>query len=304
MILAAPPIRERPQPEPATSQSSAPSTAQRRCDQRAAHSRNWHTVVELTAIRIVATGSPADSTHRDQRAFVRVNPNVIMHAIVAGRRAIPRQELRLQREVNADRKIRRKTDIRPCAGRRTSSRVSGGSLAWWGGGFGRTSAIGVVRFGAWYGFSDITILEKANGLGGTWFYNTYPGAACDVPSRLYSFSYATRRDWSRLCSPQAEILDYLSEVVRRHGVDRMIIYRIEVSSCTWDGATRRWTVAAADGRTWECDAVVVATGQLHRKRYPNIPGRDTFAGDQFHSAEWNHHYKLDGKRVAMVGKVG
>lgn len=152
-----------------------------------------------------------------------------------------------------------------------------------------------------HGFSDITILEQAGGLGGTWFHNTYPGAACDVPSHLYSFSYAKRRDWSRLCSPQAEILDYLSGVARCHGVDRMITHGVEVSSCTWDDATRRWSVAAADGRTWECDAVVVATGQLHRKRYPNIPGRDTFAGQQFHSAEWDHGYELDGKRVAVVG---
>lgn len=152
-----------------------------------------------------------------------------------------------------------------------------------------------------YGFSDITILEKASGLGGTWFYNTYPGAACDVPSHLYSFSYATRRDWSRLCSPQAEILDYLCKVARRHSVDRMITYGVEVSSCTWEDATRRWSVAAADGRTWKCDALVVATGQLHRKRYPDIPGRDTFTGHQFHSAEWDHHYELEGKRVAVVG---
>lgn len=152
-----------------------------------------------------------------------------------------------------------------------------------------------------HGFSDITILEQAGGLGGTWFHNTYPGAACDVPSHLYSFSYTKRRDWPRLCSPQAEILDYLSEVAHRHGVDQMIIHGVEVSSCTWNDTTRRWTVTAADGRTWECDAVVVATGQLHRKRYPDIPGRDTFAGRQFHSAEWDHGYELDGKRVAVVG---
>jgi cation diffusion facilitator CzcD-associated flavoprotein CzcO len=152
-----------------------------------------------------------------------------------------------------------------------------------------------------HGFSDITILEKAGGLGGTWFYNTYPGAACDVPSHLYSFSYATRRDWSQLCSPQAEILDYLREVARRHGVDQIITYGVEVSSCTWESAPRRWTVAVTDGRTWECDAVVVATGQLHRKRYPSIPGRDTFTSHQFHSAEWDHSYEFDGKRVAVVG---
>ncbi|MBV9162463.1 MAG: NAD(P)/FAD-dependent oxidoreductase [Pseudonocardiales bacterium] len=167
-----------------------------------------------------------------------------------------------------------------------------------GAGFGGVAqAIELQR----HGFSDITILEKASALGGTWFYNTYPGSACDVPSHLYSFSYATRRDWSRLCSPQAEILDYLGEVARHYGIDRLITYGVEVRSCTWEDDARRWTVTAADGRTWNCDALVVATGQLHRKRYPNIARRDAFAGQQFHSAEWNHNYELDGKRVAVVG---
>ena len=152
-----------------------------------------------------------------------------------------------------------------------------------------------------HGFSDVTILERAPDFGGTWFYNNYPGAACDVPSHLYSFSFAQRRDWSRLCSPQGEILSYLHEIAREHGVDRLMTLDTHVSSCTWDDALRGWTVKSADGRAWNADAVVVATGQLHQPAIPRIEGRDEFAGRSFHSAAWDHDYDLRGKRVAVIG---
>lgn len=151
------------------------------------------------------------------------------------------------------------------------------------------------------GFGNVTILERAHDFGGTWFYNSYPGAACDVPSHLYSFSFAQRRDWSRLCSPQAEILRYLHGVARDHGVDGLIVLNTEVSSCAWDGELRRWTVTSVGGRTWDADAVVVATGQLHRPAFPGIEGRDDFAGHSFHSSEWDHDYDLRGRRVAVIG---
>jgi cation diffusion facilitator CzcD-associated flavoprotein CzcO len=167
-----------------------------------------------------------------------------------------------------------------------------------GAGFGGMAA--AIELGR-HGFDDIVILEKADGLGGTWFHNTYPGAACDVPSHLYSFSYEQRRHWSSLCSPQSEILEYVREVAREHGIDRLVETGAEVSSCTWDDATARWTVTAADGRSWEADAVITATGQLHQPAIPRIEGADTFAGHAFHSAEWDHDYDLRGKRVAVVG---
>jgi cation diffusion facilitator CzcD-associated flavoprotein CzcO len=152
-----------------------------------------------------------------------------------------------------------------------------------------------------HGFRDVRILDRAAGLGGTWFHNTYPGAACDVPSHLYSYSYAQRRDWSRLCSPQEEILDYLNGVARDHGVDKLVVPDAEVNACAWDDAERRWTVTAADGRSWEADAIIIATGQLHQAAWPQIPGQETFAGHSFHSANWDHEYDMRGKRVAVIG---
>ena len=167
-----------------------------------------------------------------------------------------------------------------------------------GAGFGGiAAAIELKR----HGFEDITILEKAPGFGGTWFYNTYPGVACDVPSHLYSFSYAQRKHWSRVCSPQSEILDYLREVAREYGVDRLVETGVEVTACTWDDAAARWTVTTADGRSYESDAVIVATGQLHQPATPRIEGADTFAGHAFHSADWDHDYDMRGKRVAVIG---
>jgi cation diffusion facilitator CzcD-associated flavoprotein CzcO len=152
-----------------------------------------------------------------------------------------------------------------------------------------------------HGITDVTILERAPGIGGTWWHNTYPGAACDVPSHLYSFSYAQRRDWSRICSLQDEILDYLQSVARDFDVADLVVGNTEVESCTWDDHARQWTVASSDGRHWEADALIVATGQLHRTSYPRIEGRDEFAGHSFHSAEWDHDYDLRGRRVAVIG---
>ena len=150
-----------------------------------------------------------------------------------------------------------------------------------GAGFGGIGAAIELRR---HGFEDVVILERAPRLGGTWLYNTYPGCTCDVPSHLYSFSFAQRRDWSRLCSPQEEILEYLEGVARDHGVDRLVVPDTDVKSCDWDDQARRWTITSADGRSWEADAVIVATGQLHQPAMPSLEGRDEFAGHSFHSA--------------------
>jgi cation diffusion facilitator CzcD-associated flavoprotein CzcO len=152
-----------------------------------------------------------------------------------------------------------------------------------------------------HGISDVTILERAPDLGGTWFYNSYPGAACDVPSHLYSYSYAKRRDWSQLCSPQAEIHDYIREVARAHRVDGLLHPNRTVTRCSWSEESCRWTVETAERVTYEADAVILATGQLHQPATPRIEGADTFSGHSFHSARWDHAYPLSGKRVAVVG---
>ena len=167
-----------------------------------------------------------------------------------------------------------------------------------GAGFGGIAAAIELRR---HGFERVKILEKAPDLGGTWFYNTYPGAACDVPSHLYSFSYAQRRDWSRLCSPQQEIHDYLRAVAGEHGVVELIETGTEVTECAWQDGDQRWLVRTRDGRSFGARALIIATGQLHQPSLPSLPGAGAFAGHEFHSSAWDHDYPLSGRRVAVVG---
>lgn len=167
-----------------------------------------------------------------------------------------------------------------------------------GAGFGGIAAAIELRR---HGFEDLVLLERAAGLGGTWHYNDYPGCACDVPSHLYSFSFAPRRHWSRICSPRAEILGYLEEVAGEYDVARLIRFGTDVESCRWEEASSTWTVRSADGRSWEADAVVLATGQLHQPAMPGLDGADGFEGHWFHSARWDHEYDLHGKQVAVIG---
>jgi cation diffusion facilitator CzcD-associated flavoprotein CzcO len=167
-----------------------------------------------------------------------------------------------------------------------------------GAGFGGIAAAIELRR---HGFADITILEAAPDLGGTWFYNSYPGAACDVPSHLYSFSYEQRTDWSRLCSPQQEILDYLRGVAREYGVTDMIRFSQRVADCTFDSEGGHWRVQTESGSDHEADVLILATGQLNRPSIPELPGLGRFRGHSFHSARWDHGYDLRGQRVAVVG---
>jgi cation diffusion facilitator CzcD-associated flavoprotein CzcO len=167
-----------------------------------------------------------------------------------------------------------------------------------GAGFGGIAAAIELRR---HGISSVTILEQAGGYGGTWFHNTYPGVCCDVPSHLYSFSYAQRRDWSRLCSPQREILDYLHGVARDQGVERLIVTGSVVTACSWDDTACRWSVRTEPGDVYEADVIVIATGQLHKPLVPRIQGAEAFGGHTFHSARWDHAYELTGKRVGVVG---
>ncbi len=167
-----------------------------------------------------------------------------------------------------------------------------------GAGFGGIAAAIELRKN---GFEDVTVLEKAAALGGTWFYNRYPECACDVPSHLYSFSFAQRRDWSRICSPRAEILRYLQDVAHEHGVERLVVGETEIAECAWQQDRRRWVAISTDGRRFDADALIVATGQLHRPAIPQLQGAERFAGETFHSSRWPAGFDARGKRVAVIG---
>lgn len=151
------------------------------------------------------------------------------------------------------------------------------------------------------GFEDITVLEKADDLGGCWRENTYPGAACDVPSHLYSFSFEPKSDWSRRFAPQPEILDYLRHCARKYDVLRHIRFGAEVTGARFDADANRWDVTLADGAVHRTDVLVSACGQLSTPAWPRIPGLESFEGEIFHSATWNHGYDLDDREIAVIG---
>jgi cation diffusion facilitator CzcD-associated flavoprotein CzcO len=149
------------------------------------------------------------------------------------------------------------------------------------------------------GFMDYTIYEKGDRFGGTWRENTYPGLACDVPSHLYSYSFAPNPDWSRQFSPGPEIRDYFDRVAHDHDLEPRVRFNDEVSRCELvDG---RWQIDTASGYHDEVDVVISATGVLHHPRYPDIEGIDDFSGAIFHSSRWDHDASLEGKRVGIIG---
>ena len=167
-----------------------------------------------------------------------------------------------------------------------------------GGGFaGIAMAIGLLEAGR----RDIAILEKAATLGGTWRDNTYPGCACDVPSRLYSYSFAADAAWSRTYAPQAEILAYIEAVARRHDIHRHVRFGTTIERLEWDETALLWRLTAADGRRFTARAVVSAVGGIHIPHVPDLPGLDRFAGPAFHTARWRHDVDLTGRRVAVIG---
>jgi len=149
------------------------------------------------------------------------------------------------------------------------------------------------------GLDDFAVYEKADRLGGTWRENSYPGLACDVPSHLYSYSFAPNPDWTHRFSPGPEILAYFEDVARRHGVESRIQYGQEVVRCVFEHG--RWRIETADGSSDEGDFVLAATGVLHHPAYPGIEGLERFEGAAFHSARWDHQVDLAGQRVGVVG---
>jgi cation diffusion facilitator CzcD-associated flavoprotein CzcO len=151
------------------------------------------------------------------------------------------------------------------------------------------------------GITDIVLLERAQTVGGTWRDNTYPGAACDVPSHLYSFSFAPNPDWSHRFARQGEIWTYLEDCADRFGIRRHVWFGAELIEARFDEAAARWHLRCTDGRRLIARFVVVAMGGLRDPRMPEIPGIETFAGPSMHSARWNHGVSLAGKRVGVIG---
>jgi cation diffusion facilitator CzcD-associated flavoprotein CzcO len=150
------------------------------------------------------------------------------------------------------------------------------------------------------GITDFVIAERAGSVGGTWRDNTYPGCACDVPSHLYSFSFAPNPDWSYSFSRQGEIWSYLEAVADRHRLRGRIRFATEVTSARWDPSSARWHLQTSRGDL-TADVLISAAGPLSEPALPDVPGLEAFPGEVFHSARWNHGYDLTGKRVALVG---
>ncbi|MDI3386596.1 NAD(P)/FAD-dependent oxidoreductase [Streptomyces sp. B-S-A8] len=150
------------------------------------------------------------------------------------------------------------------------------------------------------GITDFVVLERADSVGGTWRDNSYPGCACDVPSHLYSFSFAPNPDWPRAFSGQEHIRAYLEHVTDVFRLRPHIRFNSEVTQLRWDAGELRWEIETVRGRL-TADVVVSAAGPLSDPKTPDIPGLDSFDGKVFHSARWDHDYDLRGRRVAMIG---
>ena len=150
------------------------------------------------------------------------------------------------------------------------------------------------------GRDDFVVLERADEVGGTWWANTYPGCACDVPSHLYSFSFAPNPDWTETYSRQPEIRDYLIDCADRFGVRPHIRTGHELTDARWDPEAQRWEVDTSGG-SFSARVLVLGTGPLVEPKIPDFPGILSFEGAAWHSARWNHDYDLKGKRIASVG---
>jgi cation diffusion facilitator CzcD-associated flavoprotein CzcO len=153
------------------------------------------------------------------------------------------------------------------------------------------------------GFDDFVMLEKSDGVGGTWQRNRYPGLSVDVPSHLYSFSFALKPDWSRPYATQPELLAYMEHCVDHLGLRPHVRLNTAVQAASWDEPTSTWRVTTDDGEELVADAVISSQGMFGEARFPDIDGRDTFAGTTMHTAKWNHEHDLDGERVAVIGSA-
>lgn len=153
------------------------------------------------------------------------------------------------------------------------------------------------------GIHDFIILEKAGEIGGTWRENTYPGAECDIPSALYSFSFEPYTRWENKWSHQPQILDYLKHCTKKYGLYPYIHFHKEMIGAEFQEKEGFWRVKTKDGAIYEAQSLITAIGQLHYPRRANIKGQEIFEGESWHSAEWNHEVKLEGKNVGVIGNA-
>jgi cation diffusion facilitator CzcD-associated flavoprotein CzcO len=150
------------------------------------------------------------------------------------------------------------------------------------------------------GYENFVVLEQASDIGGTWRDNTYPGCACDIPSHLYSFSFALNPNWSRAYSPQREIWDYLRRCAKHYGILPHILWNTKLLEASWNEADQCWHITTTHGQLI-AHILILGNGPLSEPSFPLIAGLDRFEGVKFHSAQWNHDYDLSGKRVAVIG---
>lgn len=153
------------------------------------------------------------------------------------------------------------------------------------------------------GFDDLVLLEKAEGVGGTWYHNRYPGCACDIPSHLYSFSFESKVDWSRPYATQPEIRTYFEEFAQKYDLLRHCRFGAGVEKATWNEEHAFWTLTLESGESVEAEIVVSALGMFNDLSEPEISGLESFTGTRFHSARWNWDHDLVGKTVGVIGSA-
>jgi cation diffusion facilitator CzcD-associated flavoprotein CzcO len=150
------------------------------------------------------------------------------------------------------------------------------------------------------GLGDFAVLEKGASVGGTWRENTYPGCACDVPSHVYSFSFALNPEWTSTFSRQPEIEAYIQRTADEHGLTPHVRFGVELTEASWDPAEQRWNLETSSGPI-SARVLIASSGPLHEPKLPDVEGIETFEGEAFHSAKWDHSVDLAGRKVAVVG---
>ncbi|RMF18472.1 MAG: NAD(P)/FAD-dependent oxidoreductase [Candidatus Dadabacteria bacterium] len=167
-----------------------------------------------------------------------------------------------------------------------------------GAGFGGLgAAISLRRLG----YDDITIIDRADGVGGTWHWNTYPGLAVDIASTTYSYSFEPNPWWQRVYAKGPELKRYAEHVTEKYDLRRHLRLKTDVESATFDDTSGTWTVRTGDGDDITADVMILATGFLSQPKYPDIPGLDAFGGKTIHTARWDHDHDLRGRRAAVIG---